>query len=83
MVLTEFESKLLLTLLSLGKPQMISTLVRKAPMSPGTLYRALNSLLEKNLVDEDRGGGARVVWLTEKGLKTARLLEEVERLLAT
>ncbi|MEM2639742.1 MAG: hypothetical protein QW374_00570 [Candidatus Bathyarchaeia archaeon] len=81
MVLTEYESKLLMTLSILDKPQMISQLVRRNLMSPITLYRAVEGLLKKGLITEDRGGGVRIIRLTERGKRVARLLEEVERVL--
>jgi len=81
MVLTEHESKLLLTLSSSSKPQMISQLVRRGLMSPSTLYRAVEGLLDKGLIAEDRGRSVRVIRLTEKGDRIAKLLEEIERII--
>jgi len=81
MVLTEHESRLLLTLSSSGKPQMISQLVKRSLMSPSTLYRAVERLLEKGLIAEDRSRGVRVIRLTDKGGRIAKLLEEIERII--
>jgi DNA-binding MarR family transcriptional regulator len=81
MVLTEHESKLLLTLSSSSRPQMISQLIKKSLMSPSTLYRAVEGLLEKGLIAEDRSRGVRIIRLTDKGGRIAKLLEEIERAL--
>jgi DNA-binding MarR family transcriptional regulator len=81
MVLTEHESKLLLTLSSSSRPQMISQLVKRSLMSPSTLYRAVEGLLEKGLIAEDRSKGIRVIRLTDKGGRIAKLLEEIERII--
>jgi DNA-binding MarR family transcriptional regulator len=81
MVLTEHESKLLLTLSSSSRPQMISQLVKRSLMSPSTLYRAVEGLLEKGLIAEDRSRGIRVIRLTDKGGRIAKLLEEIERII--
>ncbi|MEM2740239.1 MAG: hypothetical protein QXQ29_05520 [Candidatus Bathyarchaeia archaeon] len=81
MVLTEHESKLLLTLLSSSKPQMITQLVKRGLMSPSTLYRAVEGLLDRGLIAEDRDRGVRVIRLTEKGGRIAKLLEEIERII--
>ncbi|MEN3026074.1 MAG: MarR family transcriptional regulator [Candidatus Methanosuratincola petrocarbonis] len=66
-------------------PAPVSEIIRKGGLSQTSLYNALRKLKDAGLIEEkfeEDFPRRRLISLTEKGMKVAEKLEEIERLLA-
>jgi len=67
--------------LAVKKEVGIRELIAEARVSSSSVYRALTILYKYNLVKERSMYGRRLISLTEKGRRFARLILEAERVL--
>lgn len=78
--LTEYESKVLLALRD--KPLPIMSLPKTSGTSGSAVYKAVEGLLKKELVSEERENALprrRFIRLTDSGKRVAGLLSQVEQ----
>ncbi|ABL77514.1 winged helix-turn-helix transcriptional regulator [Thermofilum pendens] len=70
----------LILLSLLNGEKKISDLRQAASLSTTSIYNNINKLLEWGLIEDDRVGspGNRIIRLTEKGLRVARILKMLE-----
>jgi len=90
MSIRDLESKgvlqILIAMLGIDDHSMIVSQIRALPdIGQGAAYTAINILKELQLIEElpSKRYNARVFKLTEKGMKLAKLLKEIDLLLKT